>query len=276
MPIKKRGLEEMVKSGWREVVVFSDRHTGIESAQCDAILKEYLKDNKKSVDYIIDAGDFVDNPFMSDYPVNPSFVNTAQEDFDNYSKFLREIQTINPYFEFIIIPGNHDKGRLDSKKNLNRGLASLRCLKLENVLKESLEQSKFNMKHIQIANASYELQLTEHNSILVSHGDPRLDPNVKGGLTGARRTAIEYPFNGDIIIGHGHEHKIFPRRYEGKFMIQLGGMFDIEQMKEHYINSHPYTNGFLVIKYNKNTDQRFLNYYEINNGCAMINGRLYQ
>ena len=265
----------MVKLGWREAVIFSDRHTGIESQQCDSILKEYLTDHKRFVDYIVDVGDCVDNPFMSDYPVNPDFKNNAQEDFDNYAKFVREIQKITPYSEIIIVPGNHDKGRLDSKKNLNRGLASLRCLNFENILKESFKEQKCNLKHINIANTNYELKLTPSNDILFSHGDPRLDPNIKGGLAGARRTATEYPCTGDIIIGHGHEHKVFPRKYEGKMLIQLGGMFDIDKMKEHYIGYHPYTNGFLVIKYNKSTDQRFLEYHEIKNGQALIDGVLY-
>lgn len=259
----------------KEAIFVADRHTGIESTKCDRILKQYLEDNKKNITYFIDLGDGVDNPFMSDYAVDPKFIKTAQEEFDMYAEHLKEVHDIIPRAKKYIVAGNHDKGRLEDKKQLNRGIASLRNIQYENVLKEALKKAGVNGTKYKLIDGSKEIELTKGNTILITHGDPRLDPYVKGGVTGTRRTAEMYPTVGDIIMGHRHEYQEYPRRFEGKRCIVLDGMYDIDKMKELYLNTHPYTNGFGIMRYDTNTGKMFWEHVEIKNNKAIIGGLTY-
>lgn len=260
---------------YEQILIYADRHTGIESKESDNVIKKYIADNKKYIKYVIDLGDGIDNPFMSDFPVDPKFVLSAQEEFDMYAKHWYEIEKLVPNSKKVIIAGNHDKARLDKAKNLKRGLASLRNLQYESILKEALSNYNINLKNFTFADPNYELKVTKSNSALFTHGDPRLDPNIKGGVTGARRTAEMYPFNGNIYMGHQHHHIEYPRRFEGKHLVVLGGMFDIEKMKKMYMNQHPYENGFGVIFYNKKKDLYLFEYIKIEKGVAIINGKTY-
>jgi len=259
----------------KEAVFVADRHTGIESQSCDRILKNYLDNNGGSISYFIDLGDGIDNPFMSDYAVDPKFILSAQEEFDMYAKHLKEIQDIIPRAKKFIIAGNHDKGRLEDKKQLNRGIASLRNIQYENVLKEALKKAGVKGNKYEMVDGSKEIELANGQTVLITHGDPRLDPYVKGGVTGTRRTAEMYPTAGDIIMGHRHDYQEYPRRFTGKRCIVLDGMFDIDKMKDLYVNTHPYTNGFGIMRYNNRTGETFWEHVEIKNGKAIINGRTY-
>ena len=53
----------------KKAIVYADRHSSIACGKCDNILKNYIKNNKKDITHIIDLGDEVDNPFMSDFPL---------------------------------------------------------------------------------------------------------------------------------------------------------------------------------------------------------------
>ena len=274
------GLETMVRKAkltgeWKQVVVYADRHSRIASEDADLILKKYIRDNKKQITHIVDLGDGIDNPFMSVYAVDPYFKQSAQEEFDEYAEHLAELDHIVPNAHKILLAGNHDKTRLDNTKKLNRGLASLRNLQYESVLKEALSGAGANVAKFKMADPSYTIKMTKNNSALFTHGDPRIDPHVKGGVTGARRTAEMYPFDGDIYMGHTHQHVLVPRRYEGKHLSSLGGMFDTEKMKKLYVSYHPYETGFVVIKYNKKRDLRIFQYVPIVKGRAIIDGTEY-
>ena len=259
-----------------QAIITTDRHTGIESKAADNILKSYISDNNKEIRYIVDLGDGIDNPFMSDFPVDPRFVKNAQDEFDLYAQHWKELNYLVPRAKKILIPGNHDKARLDKAKNMKRGLACLRNLQYESILKEAIRNQGVKLTNFVFANQNYQIQFTKSNLDTFAHGDPRLDPNVKCGITGPRRTAMEYPVQGNIYIGHGHQHIEFPRRQPGKHLVMIAGMFDIEQMKKMYVSWHPYTNGFGVIKYNKKKDFYNFQYVPIVDNKAIIDGKLYQ
>ncbi len=266
---------KMRNDEWKQVVLYADRHSRIASVEADLIMKKYIKDNKKHITHVIDMGDGIDNPFMSVYAVDPHFKQSAQEEFDEYAEHLAELDKIVPDAFKILIAGNHDKTRLDNTKKMNRGMASLRNLQYESVLKEALAGCGANLDRFKLVDPAYTLKLTRSNSALFTHGDPRIDPNVKGGVTGARRTAEMYPFDGDIYMGHTHQHSLVPRRYDGKHLAILGGMFDTKKMKKLYVSYHPYETGFGVIKYNKKRDLRVFQYIPIIKGRAMIDGTEY-
>lgn len=275
---KKEDLERRIRKetvNWDLAVLTTDRHTGMHSDVCDYIVKSYIADNAKRIKYFIDLGDGLDNPFMSKFPVDAEYALSAQEEFDMFAEYLTEIDNLIPNAQKIILEGNHDAGRLDNTKRLNRGIASLRNIQYENVLTDSLLESGANIKRFILGNKTHIVELTKNNRMLLTHGDPKLDPRIKGGVTGVRRTAETYPFDGDIYMGHGHWYQQSPRQYNGKHVVMLGGLFDIEKMKKAYLNHHPYENGFGVVKFNKKRDLRFFQYVPINKGIANVGGVSY-
>lgn len=277
----ERNLESIVsdtmvnKNDFKYAVLVTDRHTGIESDVCDKILKKYIKDNKSKITHYIDLGDGIDNPHMSHFPVDPKFIMTAQEEFDLYAAHLKDIHNLIPRAKKIIIAGNHDKSRLSNAKNLNRGLASLRNIQYENVLKEAMTNVGIPLKLWDIGKNTATVKFTRSYTDLFTHGDPRMDPNIKGGVTGIRRTAETYPHEGNVYMGHGHWFQRMPRKYPNKFVTMLGGMMDIKKMEKMYIGHHPYQNGFGVIKYNKKEDLYVFEYYPIVKGVTVIDGKIY-
>jgi hypothetical protein len=263
------------KMNWKQVIVYGDRHTQLVDEECDSIMKAYIRDNKASITHVVDVGDGLDNPFMSIFPVDPKINNSAQEEFDLYAAHWRSIERLVPRAKYVVLKGNHDATRLDNAKRINRGLASLRNLEYESVLKESLTELGCDVRKYDIGKIEHILKLTRSNEVLFTHGDPRLNPKIKGGVTGPRRTSEMYPFNGDIITGHTHHHIVYPRPYAGKVLMSLGMMASIDEMKKAYMNHHPYENGFAVIKYNKKLNSRFIQYIPIMRGRAIIDGKLY-
>ena len=259
-----------------KAVVFSDRHTGLECDVCDKILKKYISDNSKHIKYVIDMGDGIDNPFMSTFPVSPNYTTTAQEEFDLYATFWKDVHKMIPRAQKILIPGNHDKTRLDNSKTLSRGIASLRSVQYENVLKEALDAQGLPLNMFTFANTSHVIKFTKKYKALFTHGDPRMNAYIKGGVTGPRRTAEMYPFDGDIFMGHIHSHMVIPRIYDGRNLYTADMIADKKQMAKAYLNHHPYTTGFMVIKYNDKRNIHSVRRYEIKDGMAEIDGKVYK
>ena len=266
------GLEEMIK----EMVITADRHTPIHSEEADSILKQYLEDNKRRIDHFVDLGDGIDNPYMSEFATDPWWKHNPQEEFDMYAEHIKEVQDIIPKAKKYLMAGNHDKGRLDNKKNMNRGLASLRNVQYEEVMREALSGAGVNLRKIILADGAYDIQLTKNNKVTLMHGDPRLNPYIKGGVTGTRRTAELYPTDGDILMGHKHKFELFPRNFAGKICAVIDGIYDIKGMENAYLATHPYTNGFARILYDTKRDKRWFEHIDIKEGEAVIDGKTYR
>ncbi len=272
------GLENMVNEmvRWNRAIITSDIHMGIQDNKCLDIVQQYIRDYKSTIKQYIDLGDGIDNPFMSKYPVDPRYVLDAQTEFDMFAGYLADIHHIIPRAKKILIPGNHDKGRLNNSKRLNRGVASLRNLLYENVLKEAIEKTDTPLKNFVFSNGGYKHKFTSRHTDLFLHGDPSMDANIKGGVTGVRRTAEMYPFNGNIYMGHSHWHMESPRRFPGKNVVSLGCLANTDKLKKMYLNHHPYENGFGIIKYNSKEKLYFFEYVPIVNGIAVAEGKTYR
>jgi hypothetical protein len=255
-------------------LITTDRHTPIQSEEADSILKQYIEDNRKSIKYFVDLGDGIDNPYMSDFSYDPWWKYNAQEEFDLYADHLGEIHNLIPRAKKILVAGNHDKGRLDNKRRLNTGMASLRNMEYENVLQEALLNAGAKLKKFELADKEHILELNKKDAITLMHGDPKLNPYIKGGVTGPRRTAENYPSKNDLIMGHSHRYIEYPRNYDGKLCIVLDGMYDIDKLKKQYINFHPYTNGFGIIDFDKHN--RHWTHIQIKDGKSKIDGKLYK
>ena len=256
-------LEEMVNSNMKQAIFYADAHFDKQSDRSLCELYDYISDNKAHIGYICDLGDGIDNAYMSKYPVDPEDIMNPQEQFDMYARHLSILDDISPRSSKYLMAGNHDKARLSCAKNLNRGIASLRNLQYENVLREAMVGAGIEDDKFFFCDRAQDIKLTKSNIITIMHGDPKLNPFIKGGVTGLRRTAETYPNGNTIIMGHGHSYKLFPREYAGKDTIQIGCMADIHKLEAMYLNEHPYSNGFGIMHYDKKKDKVFWEYKEI-------------
>jgi len=257
------------------IVVTADKHMPMLDKRADKIVYQYIKDNKDMVKYYVDLGDFIDNPNMSVFPLDPEYHWTAQQEIDMYIKNLKKYSQLIPNAEFILIKGNHDYGRIENTKRMNRGIASLRALKLENLLKEAMNKYNVNIKKLHIEDR-YILKKGKINPIIFIHGDPRLDPYIKSGVTGLRRTAEMYPLEGDIVIGHKHQIATYPRLLGETSIYSVGALMDIRKIAKQYISYHGYQNGFMVIAINPRTGESYFQQIPIIDGRAVINGKIYK
>jgi len=270
--IKKQGIDMK----FRQAIVVSDRHTGMEDQKFDSVLKQYINDNKKDISLYVDLGDFIDNPNCSQYVVSPEYKLSTQDEIDMYAEHLNDIHTMIPRAKKHVLMGNHDYARYNGAKSFNKGLASLRNANFENVMREATDHYKIPKGKVEFHKKDFRHKFTPSYQAAFTHGDPRMNPQLKGGLTGARRTAESYPFSGDIFSGHVHEHKTFPRQYDGMYHHVCGMGADVKKMQNAYMNHHPYTQGFFVIKYNKNSDKHFVDYHEVKKGMAVIDNKVYK
>lgn len=273
--LPQAGAGDAVQPKVCKAIIYADRHTGIEDVSCDRIFKQYIRDNQHCITHVVDLGDSIDNPFMSLYPVDPETVITAQQEIDLYVSHLKEIHTLVPQAQKVLIAGNHDIARLSNSARLNRGLASLRVLHYKSVIAEAASRISLPLDRVTFVDQSITIKYTKSYSDTYTHGDPKLDPHIKGGVTGVRRTAEMYPVAGNVYMGHGHWYQSSPRKFAGMHCVMLGGLFNVEKMSKMYINYHPYENGFGVATYSPSEDSYVFNYYPIINGRSYIDGRLY-
>ena len=250
----------------KKAIFYADAHFDKQSDEALQVMYDYIDDNSDDVKFICDLGDGIDNPYMSTFPVDPYDVTPAQDEFDMYADHLKTLQDLSPKSHKYLMAGNHDKARLNNAKNLNRGIASLRNLQYESVLSEAMKEAGITSaqgKKFHFCDRQEDIKLTPSNIVTIMHGDPRLNPYIKGGVTGIRRTAEMYPNGNWLIMGHGHWYQFNPRMYDDKAAIMIGCMADVEKMKEAYMNHHPYSNGFGVMHYDPRADKAFWEYKEI-------------
>jgi len=274
---KKLRLEDKVNEMTKRMnidIVETDNHYGLHSEANADILYQFVQDYKKDIKRVINLGDEIDNPFMSDFAVKPEYFYTAQEEWDMFGGHVKNLfNIVGKNLKYVLIAGNHSLSRLNNKRKMNRGIASLRALDYKNIVNESLKHEGVDVKQVKVSTKPVIIKYNKDKSAIFTHGDPRLDRNIKGGVTGVRRTGEMYPFNGDIYMGHGHRFIDYPRSYEGSNVRMIGMMADKKKMAGSYLSFHPYECGFGIILYNKFS--YFYKPIKIINNKAVIFGKVY-
>ena len=222
-----------------------DQHFPHIDKRMESVTLKYVADHKKEVDTLIFLGDSVDNPKMSVFPSRADNDSLLQDEIDQFVAHVNKYHEIVPKADIYILAGNHCVGRFERVKGLNANLSSLRILTFDKALRESISEQKFkyNFKfsnYFKLGNTVY------------THGDPRIDPRLKGGMYSVKRTADFYPdFDCDIVMGHGHRviqeprpKSHFSRNNTSAYMV--GAMFDVAKVEKHYTSFNAYQNGFAI------------------------------
>jgi predicted phosphodiesterase len=256
------GLEEMVKRFKNRMIVgMSDQHFPYIDEKMERITLKYFRKNKDKITDVVFMGDGVDNPAMSKYPQRPEDDTLLQEELDLYTEHIAKYAAIVPGANVYILAGNHDLGRFDMVKKMNRSLASLRALDFKKLLKESFQ------------NHGRKVEFT--------FGDPRIDTRLKGGVTGPRRNAESYPdFDCDIFYGHQHQAMKVPRPKshfapEIKSVYVVPAMGNIGKMEEQYKSYNSYQNGSVSIRYDDSGSKQ-VDLVEVKAGPLYLDGKKYE
>lgn len=241
----------------------TDEHFPFVSENMQQITQQYVANNHDRISHVVFLGDGIDNPGMSVFPEKPDHPTRLQDELDMLVDHIHNYHELAPHAKLLYCHGNHDVGRLESTKSLNRSMASLRSLQFKNLMKESaLEQG-------------YRLPVSFADSHRVGpfyfvHGDPRIDPYIKGGVTGTRRTAEMHPEEGNIVMGHQHRVVTHPRPKGDASVHVVGAMFDTNKIAQQYKSYHGYQNGFMVISYSDK-----FNWYQVENFTVPHKSGLY-
>lgn len=239
-------LEEMVRNA-DITLVMTDQHFPHIDKRMEDITLGYTKRNAKHIKNFVFLGDSVDNPKMSEFPQRADNNSVLQDEIDEFIQHVGKYHKLAPKAEIYILAGNHCVGRFERTKGLNPNLSSLRMLTFEGALRESVDKQEL----------AYSFNFGNYfklGSTVYTHGDPRIDPRLKGGVNGPRRTAEAYPdFDCDVVMGHKHQVVQEPRP-KSHFAVRpssvyvVGAMFDVAKVEKHYTSYNAYQNGFLVVK----------------------------
>lgn len=253
-------------------VFLTDEHIPYISEETVKVAEQYLKDERPR--YRVHGGDLFDNPGMSIFDPDPNHKRDTQEEIDETVKYLHRLYKASPETEVIILAGNHDVARLERLKS-TRGFAlkNLRALDYPSLIKESSEHQGLPIGD---PSFSYEFELG-NGGVLFTHGDNRMDPKIKGGVTGPRRTAETHPFPGHIVYGHRHRSMTAAGNWGSRKVHQVAAMMDLTH--KAYMHHSDYENGFLVVKHNPNVRPNptfhFQNVVASANGDMLIDGKIY-
>lgn len=274
-------LDQLVNNEYRRMastrknhltaLFLTDEHIPYQSEEMVRVAEQYLKDEKPR--YRIHGGDLFDNPGMSIFDPDPNHKRDTQEEIDLTVQYLNRLYKASPDTEVIILAGNHDVARLERLKSTRAfGLKNLRALGYPELIKESAAYQELDIGKTTFA---YEWQLGP--GVLFVHGDNRMDPRIKGGQTGPRRTAETHPFPGDIVMGHRHKSQTATGPWGNRKVYLVGAMMDTDHVT--YMHHSDYENGLLVVKYNPKVrpspTYHIQNIVAEPNGDVLIDGKIY-
>ena len=260
------------KEKYTTAVFLTDEHIPYVSEEMIKIAEQYLQEEKPR--YRIHGGDLFDNPGMSVFDPDPNHKRDTQEEIDETVQYLHRLHQASPETEVIIIAGNHDVGRLERLKS-SRGMAlkNLRAMEYPKLIMESAEHQGLEIGEPKFAE-NYELC---GGHLYFTHGDPRMDPKIKGGVTGARRTAETHPSKGHIIMGHRHKSQVASGPWGTRKVYVVPAMMDLKH--KTYTHYSDYENGFLVAKFSPNVRPQpsihIQNVVASKDGDMLIDGKVY-
>jgi len=172
----------------------------------------------------------------------------TREEIDYAVEWLAKVVKNSPKTELVFQPGNHDEVRMERLKSENSGaLKNLRGMDFYSQLRMSVEEHGGIPNKLTYGGKVYELG----PGMVFVHGDPRMTPEILGGVNGAKRTADSSAFPGkDIVYGHEHTPGMASSKWGDRMVYKVGCMMDLSV--KHYTQFNQYKNGFLVVKYNPN------------------------
>jgi hypothetical protein len=237
-----RRMKETRKSYMTAVAIY-DKHIPYHSPVMEKITLDYIRDTKPN--YIIDGGDLIDNPGMSIFDPDPNHRRDTQEEIDMAVQYLARLHEASPESKIILIPGNHDVGRLERLKTLHGfGLKNLRSLDYVKLIKESAEY-----QGVDIGDVEFKEKFELGPGMVFVHGDPRMTPEVLGGVNGPKRTADSAGFAGKhVVYGHSHQVRTEASKWGNRFVHMTGASMDLNH--KGYVHQSEYQNGILVVHYN--------------------------
>lgn len=250
------------------IMVMTDQHIPHLDERMERITMRVAEDYRRNITDFVFLGDGVDNPVMSEFPARPQDKTLLQEEVDAYVQHLNYYHAIAPKANLHIFQGNHDGSRLERTKSINRSLSSLRALEFKKLLKESAEEQGLALPF------QYH-ETAKIKGVNFTHGDPRIDPYIKGGAAGVRRTAEVYPESGNIVMGHRHQVVTYPRLKGDAACYVVGAMFDIDQIAKQYKSFHGYENGFMLIRLQDNGEYQFDN-LKVTKAPLKYGGKVYK
>jgi hypothetical protein len=248
-------------------LVTTDEHIPYMNPVMERIAIGYLERRKPEKHILL--GDLFDNPGMSSFDPDPNHNRDTQTEIDWAVQYLNRLHAASPDTKRVLLFGNHDWGRLERTRSATPyGLKNLRNLELSSLIRESSQH-----QGLPIGDVEFLKEYILAGQVLFVHGDPRLDARIKGGVTGLRRTAEEHPWNGEIVIGHGHQAKESRSRFRNRSAYMVGAMLDPKEV--HYNAHSQYENGLMVVHYKPNVRPRpevHIANYRLSNGKIVIDG----
>ncbi len=263
-------LEKLI-SNYDTAVFFTDEHIPYINEDMVSIVEQYLSDAKPK--YRVHGGDLFDNPGMSNFDADANHKRDTQEEIDMSVKYLNQLHLASPDTKTVIIYGNHDYGRLERSKRIKAyGYQNLRTLDLEHMIRESSEH-----QNLEIGDVKFVKKWTLAKSVVFFHGDPNMEPQMKGGLAGPRRTAELYPGEEHLILGHKHRKYVGRDQWKDREVHHVAGMLDVKH--QSYPHMAQYENGFAVIHYNSNVRPKpevHIQNIIVRNKTACVDGKIYK
>lgn len=244
MNMSLEGKVNTMYESYKNVLVTTDQHIPYMHPAMERIERQYLE--RVNPDKHVILGDLFDNPGMSSFNPDPAENREAQVEIDWAVQYLNRLYEASPDTKRVVLFGNHDYARLERTKSvMPYAFKSLRSLELAELIRESSRH-----QDLPIGDVEFTKDYVLGNQVYFTHGDPRMDARIKGGVTGLRRTAEEHPWNGEIVYGHGHQVKEARSRFRNRSAYMVGAMLDPKQV--HYNAYSQYENGLMVIHYKPN------------------------
>lgn len=264
-PMKK------TRPSYETALFLTDEHIPYVSEACVKIAESYLATTKPK--YRIHGGDLIDNPAMSTFDPDPNHRRDTQEEIDLAVQYLHRLYKASPNTKVILIPGNHDVGRLERLKTTHgMALKNLRALDYFRMIQESAEH-----QGLPIGKVEYKEKFELGPGMVFVHGDSRMTPEILGGVNGPKRTADSSGFAGKhVVYGHSHQTRSETSKWGDRHVHMVGAMMDVDH--KSYTPYSQYQNGLAVIHYNPRVRPKPEYHVQniwIQNGVAIIDGSEY-
>jgi predicted phosphodiesterase len=259
------------RPSYETTVALYDIHAPYVSPEATKVATQYIADTKPR--RVILGGDLIDNPAMSLFPQDADHKMDTREEIDYAVQWLAGVLASSPDSEIVVIDGNHDTARFERvKSEESKALKNLRGMDFFSQLKASYEEAGIPNPLV-YSKKKYELG----PGMVFVHGDPRMTPEILGGVNGAKRTADSSAFPGCHVV-YGHEHTIgqAASKWGDRSVFKVGAMMDVNT--KHYTHMAQYQNGFLVVHYNPNVRPEptyHVQNVHIQNGTAIVDGTEY-